>query len=323
MYQRHLICEVAGINMVFSCSVDGCRSNFPGTSEENVTVFEFPSDNDVLCALWEKFAAGARNDWTVKNSSRICIKHFKPQYVKKGDGPNGRCRLLKQLKPVPTIFSPKDSPVVSHMKAPRISAPRKSPKKRLFQEDQYQKFLDDDMIRSYDEIDDTLTPTGYTLTRYDHHLVFYKVTINNLSVPEVTECIRIDNDLHVKLFYKGSPVPLPEWFRKGRDCKLSRKSMLQNLPNYVKLEGEQTSSIFEELKQIQFQKKPKYSNNVIRYALLLRYTSLQSYRLVANDFPLPSLSFLKKITQGGIDAVKALANVERKGKDFQGRCSYI
>ena len=29
-----------------------------------------------------------------------------------------------------------------------------------------------------------------------------------------------------------------------------------------------------ELKQIQFQKKPKYSKNIIRYALLLRYTSL-------------------------------------------------
>ena len=77
------------------------------------------------------------------------------------------------------------------------------------------------------------------------------------------ECIRIDDDLHVKLFYKGSPVPLPEWFRKGRDCKLTRKSMLQNLPNYVRIEEEQTSSIFEELKQIQFQKKPRFSSSII------------------------------------------------------------
>ena len=146
------------------------------------------------------------------------------------------------------------------------------------------------MIRAFEDIDEKLTPSGYTLTKYDQHLVFYKMEINDSSVPEVHECIRIDDELHVKLFYKGSPVPLPDWFRKGRDCKLTRKGMLQNLPNYVKIEGEQTSSIFDELKQIQFQKKPKYSKNIIRYALLLRYTSLQSYRLIAKDFPLPSLS---------------------------------
>ena len=144
--------------------------------------------------------------------------------------------------------------------------------------------------------------------------MFYKLELNELSVPVVKECIRVDDELHVKLFYKGSPVPLPEWFRKGRDCKLTRKSVLQNLPNYVRIEGEQTSSIFEELKQIQFQKKPRFSSNVIRYALLLRYTSLQSYRLIAKDFPLPSLSFLKKITEGGIDAVKALQKLKEKGK---------
>ena len=123
------------------------------------------------------------------------------------------------------------------MKAP-VSVPRKSPRKRLFQEDQYQKFLDNDVIKCFDEIDEKLTPTGFTLTKFDQHLVFYKLELNELSVPEVQECIRIDDDLHVKLFYKGSPVPLPEWFRKGRDCKITRKSMLRNLPNCVRIEGD-------------------------------------------------------------------------------------
>ena len=109
-------------------------------------------------------------------------------------------------------------------------------------------------------------------------------------------CIRAD--LRVKLFHEGDPLPLPEWFRKGSNCRLTRRSMIDNLANYVKVEGEQTSDIFKELKALRLQKKPRFSNSVIRYALLLRYTSLQ-YRLVANDFPLPSLSFLKKITQGG------------------------
>ena len=36
-----------------------------------------------------------------------------------------------------------------------------------------------------------------------------------------------------------------------------------------------------------------------------RYTSRQAYSLL-NEFPLPSLSLLKKLTSGGIDCVKAI-----------------
>ena len=78
---------------------------------------------------------------------------------------------------------------------------------------------------------------------------------------------------------------------------------MQNFPNYIKLEGEQTFSILEELKELKFKKKRIFSSNVIRYSLLLRYTSLQTYRLLMKDFPFPSLSLLKKITEGELDAV--------------------
>ena len=43
-------------------------------------------------------------------------------------------------------------------------------------------------------------------------MYFFKLLKNELSIPEVSECIRIDKDLHMKLFYKGSPLPLPQWF---------------------------------------------------------------------------------------------------------------
>ena len=36
--------------------------------------------------------------------------------------------------------------------------------------------------------------------------------------------------------------------------------------------------------------------------------------MTAKDFPLSSLSFLKKLTEGGIDAVKALQKLKEKGK---------
>ena len=37
---------------------------------------------------------------------------------------------------------------------------------------------------------------------------------------------------------------------------------------------------------------------------MLRYTSIQSYKVLTQDFPLPSLSLLQKISSGTIDAVK-------------------
>ena len=34
-------------------------------------------------------------------------------------------------------------------------------------------------------------------------------TLNVLNVPEVTDCVQVKQNLHVKLLYKGSPLPLP------------------------------------------------------------------------------------------------------------------
>ena len=109
-----------------------------------------------------------------------------------------------------------------------------------------------------------LTPPGYTLQKYDDLIVFYRLE-TVLNVIEVTECGQVDRDLNVKLFYKGSPLPLPQWFHHRRDCDLSKKSMMQNFLNYIRLEGEQTFSILKELKQLKFKKKRTLLSNVIRY----------------------------------------------------------
>ena len=53
---------------------------------------------------------------------------------------------------------------------------------------------------------------------------------------------------------------------------------------------------------------------MIRYVLLLRYTSLQSYKLLLEKFPLPSISLLNKLQQGGVDAFKAVNILREKGE---------
>ena len=76
-----------------------------------------------------------------------------------------------------------------------------------------------DKIKSFDDIDSASTPLRYTFQKYDDHVIFYHLETNVLNVLEVTECVRV-------LFYKGSSLPLTQWFSHGRDCCITRKSMM-------------------------------------------------------------------------------------------------
>ena len=76
-----------------------------------------------------------------------------------------------------------------------------------------------------------------------------------------------------------------------------------------------------ELNEIKYKKpvdRPKFSLNLLRYSLILRYTSAQAYKLLLEQFPLPSFSLLKKINKGGVEllkSVKCLINQNKIDKD--------
>ena len=135
-----------------------------------------------------------------------------------------RCRLDMSMKPVPTIFdaSTQASSSTSTLKAP-IRIPQKSSSKRNVFADECVEFVNNDKIIKFESIDETLAPSGYTIAKYEGHIVFYKIEHNELLILQVTECIRVDDKLHVKLYFKFSPVPLPKWFRHSHDYHLSRK----------------------------------------------------------------------------------------------------
>ena len=86
--------------------------------------------------------------------------------------------------------------------------------------------------------------------------------------------------------------------------------MLENFPNYIRNFQETKnipSDMLNELQEISFKKpvdRPKYSVNLLRYALLLHYFSTQAYKLLLEPFPLPSLSLLKKLNIGGMEPIK-------------------
>ena len=113
------------------CCVFNCRSGYDNDLKE--TVFFFPDEKKDydLRQRWIRFVN--REGWKPSKKSCICRKHFEPHYYKTG-AKGKRYRLIKKLKPVPTIFDREESHLSAeprYLKSP-ISVPRKSPTKRVF-----------------------------------------------------------------------------------------------------------------------------------------------------------------------------------------------
>ena len=102
---------------------------------------------------------------------------------------------------------------------PTPKTQRKPPSRMTALPDQLDDFDDHDKISDFSSIGESLCPSGYKLQIDEGRAVFYKLeNCNTFDIPTVTEAIVIDDDLHVKLFFSGSPIPLPPWFIKGKDC---------------------------------------------------------------------------------------------------------
>ena len=255
------------------CVVEDCQSNRKQydtrasyTILEKTTVFKFPSKRPDLCKEWIKFVGD--NCFPLTENKGICLAHFDKKFVKTGK----RTTLKWEMNPIPSIYQ------------------------------------QDDFIRDFDDLNYSMCPSGYQFMLEDDLAIFYRIDKNiNFNIPEIVECITIDRSLHVRLFLKSSPIPLPVWFRQNGFCRVTRKSILENFPayirNYVEIKNTDTS-IMTELQQLQFRKPtdgPKYSSNLLRLLLLLRYSSAHTYKLLLEHFPLPSISYLRKLCQGGIE----------------------
>ena len=121
----------------------GCNTNY-ATCEEKVSVFSFPDEenNSELRLKWERFVNRA-GEWTAKDRSVLCEKHFEPHYIKPGKKRN---HLKRKLDPIPTIHSEEalKTPSCTYTPVP----PRKKPKVRNMQEEQIHDFRKLDEITS-------------------------------------------------------------------------------------------------------------------------------------------------------------------------------
>ena len=75
-----------------------------------------------------------------------------------------------------------------------------------------------------------------------------------LNVTEGTDCVEVDRDLLVELFYKGSPLPLPQCFHHGGYCRL-RKRYDAKLPTLYQIRGRTDVQYSRRAQRAQIQEK--------------------------------------------------------------------
>ena len=131
--------------------------------------------------------------------------------------------------------------------------------KWIFQEDEYADFIVSDTISVLNNITEKNDPVGNTFMRYDHHIVLRSQIKNKLHTPEVRECIRIDQELHVKLIVKRFSGPFPQWFSYGNNCKLTKKECFVEFSTIPQQSRRKFFSVFEELSQRQFRNNQVFS----------------------------------------------------------------
>ena len=294
--------------MVNKCAVYGCKRGYE--SEENTNddyhAFHFPSGKkkEHLLPAWIKFVC--RNDWRPTDHSVICEFHFEEQLISKGD----RWTLKWKSNPVPTIMTEEMKAVPKSVLPTPKPPPRKLPTKRSLEVEPMDTFLAQDIITGFSEINESHAPAGFSCNKTSDHIVFFNLSYVD-GFPVILESIKVDKSLHVQLQYNGHAVPLPAWFTVGRNAMLTRFSQLSEFPNAIRIVAESSEcsrSLLSEMLDIANYKpkgRPPYSSNMIRFALHLRYTSFQSYKILLEKFPLPSISTLNKIQKGGVDALKA------------------
>ena len=122
----------------------------------------------------------------------------------------------------------------------------------------------EDSIKKLGDINENLALPGHSFQQRDDYVKFFKLVDNEILVPEVTGCIHIDQELHVKLFsLKVHQYLYLAGFNMLKIVILPIKSILENFPAYLLSQTEKFDSIFEEPSKYKFKKKLVYPAIII------------------------------------------------------------
>ena len=70
-----------------------------------------------------------------------------------------------------------------------MTVPRRSPRKRIYQDDQYQSFMNYDLINKLRDIEESLSLAGSLFMKNTDYVTFYKFEFSEKHAPEVTQFI--------------------------------------------------------------------------------------------------------------------------------------
>ena len=73
-----------------------------------------------------------------------------------------------------------------------------------------------DRIKEFDSLSNKISPDRFLFKRFVEHVLFYRIFYKDNDETPYLELIAVDKDLHVKLHYKNSHVPLPSWFKMAQ-----------------------------------------------------------------------------------------------------------
>ena len=165
--------------MVNKCSAPKCKTGYSSKSQEpldkKLSTFHFPlgKDKEELNKKWIRFTN--RADWTPTKNSVLCELHFDDRYLIHGK----RTTLNWNLDPIPTKHSKELENL--HSVLPTTTTTRKPPSKRNFQDDQLMEFKSKDIINSLKDFNESNTPPGFTLQKFDNTVVLYRLKFDEVK----------------------------------------------------------------------------------------------------------------------------------------------
>ena len=219
-----------------------------------------------------------------------CRHLSEERYYRKGKN-DKHYRLTKTLKPLPTIFNPYiqtwQCSSSSHIIYP-VTVPRRSPIKRIYQDDQYQSFMNYDLINKLSGIEESLSLVGFLLKKNNDYITFYKSNLVKNARLKLHNALKLTRNYMWSSSFKAvqfliTVVSPRHW--------LSSKKKKQKTFQYTL--------------ELTLMITLRYLRSYSSWDIVCCYDTYLSSgtKSYFKYFPLSSLSLLQKISSGTIDAV--------------------
>lgn len=279
--------------MARKCTIPQCKTNYlskKNASSKKIPVFRFPKDKKEI-EKWKKSLP--YKDMTVTNNSVICELHWPSSYPKKKI--HGKFRPLNP----PTVWPGVPKSLIPTPVSTSRTTQRTSFDVRTTQPDQLTEFKIKDCV-DFAEISQRVLK-GYSFTtpttafKSDTSIIIQSTTFNN-GIPNFV--LKVHQDLTFESFQFGAKTFIPS-LTKNRITKVRSWSAIEEIIRHL-----DSASVNNKLQVIQQHLEAMsgdvgeklYCPSIIIRAFEYFAISRSLYKKLRNDYQLPSISTLTRIT---------------------------